>query len=82
MQFRVYSGPEGSENVSALDTDQMLFKEFAALDDALSWANHVMQGGRVPLLLEGDDGTWMDRRDIAEALNGGIRSEHSRRSVA
>ena len=51
----------------------MLFKEFTALDDALSWARHVEQGGRVPLLIEGDDGTRMDRRAVSEALRVGER---------
>ena len=53
----------------------MLFKEFAALDDALSWARHVEQGGRVPLLIEGDDGTRMDRRAIGDALRVGEREQ-------
>ena len=56
----------------------MLFKEFAALDDALSWARHVKQGGRVPLLIEGDDGTQMDRRSIADALGAGQREQVGR----
>ena len=68
MQYRVYSGPKGSGEISPMAKEQMLFKEFAALDDALSWARHVEQGGRVPLLIEGDDGTRMDRRAIADAL--------------
>ena len=38
--FRVYSGPKGVEDVSALDKEQMLFKEFAALDDALLVGAH------------------------------------------
>ncbi len=46
----------------------MLFKEFTMLDEALSWARHVERDGRVPLLIEGDDGTRMDRRVIADAL--------------
>ncbi|HET7850263.1 MAG TPA: hypothetical protein VFL51_14480 [Pseudolabrys sp.] len=68
MRYRVYSGPRGSADVSPLEKEQLLFKEFAALDDALSWAHHVEQGGRVPLLIEGDDGTKMDKRAIADAL--------------
>ena len=60
MQYRVYSGPKGSGEISPIAKERMLFKEFAALDDALSWARHVEQGGRVPLLIEGDDGTQMD----------------------
>jgi hypothetical protein len=73
MQFRVYSGPKGSGEISPIAKEQMLFKEFTALDDALSWARHVEQGGRVPLLIEGDDGTSMDRRAIAAALGAGQR---------
>ena len=45
MQYRVYSGPKGSGEISPIAKEQMLFKEFAALDDALSWARHVEQGG-------------------------------------
>jgi hypothetical protein len=75
MRFRVYSGPKGSDDVSALAKEQMLFKEFTSLDDALSWSRHVKQGGRLPLLIEGDDGTRMDRRAIADALGVGLREQ-------
>jgi hypothetical protein len=75
MRYRVYSGPKGSGDVSAVAKEQMLFKEFAALDDALSWARHIEKDGRVPLLIEGDDGTRMDRRDIADALRVGEREQ-------
>jgi hypothetical protein len=53
----------------------LLFKEFAALDDALSWARHLEGGGRVPLLIEGDDGTHMNRRAIIDALRVGMREQ-------
>ena len=75
MTYRVYSGPKGSGEISPLAKQQMLFKEFTALDDALSWARHVQQTGRVPLLIEGDDGTRMDRRSIADALGVGQREQ-------
>ncbi len=75
MQFRVFSGPKGSDDVSAATKEQMLFKEFTSLDEALSWARHVRQGGRVPLLIEGDDGTRLDRRAIADALGVGLREQ-------
>jgi hypothetical protein len=75
MRYRVYSGPKGSGDVSPIAKEQMLFKEFAALDDALSWSRHVEQGGRVPLLIEGDDGTHMDRRTIVDALRVGEREQ-------
>jgi len=53
----------------------MLFKEFVTLDDALSWARHMEQTGRTPLLIEGNDGTRMDRRAIVDALRVGMRDE-------
>ncbi len=46
----------------------MLFKEFGSLDEAIAWANHVKDSGRVALLNEGDDGTRLDRSEIAMAL--------------
>jgi hypothetical protein len=73
MRYRVYSGPKGSGEISPITRESMLFKEFAALDDALSWAGHVEKGGRVPLLIEGDDGTYMNRRAIADAVRVGSR---------
>ena len=74
MQYRVYSGPKGSADVSPLEKCQLLFKEFATLDDALSWARHLEGTGRIPLLIEGDDGTRMNRRAIADALRVGSGS--------
>ena len=75
MRYRVYSGPKGAEDVSAIGKDQMLFKEFTTLDDALLWSRHVEKGGRLPLLIEGNDGTRMDRRAIVNALRVGMREE-------
>jgi len=73
MAFRVYSGPKGAEDVSPLEKSQMLFKEFGVLDEALSWAHHLEKSGRIPLLIEGDDGTRMDRRAIVNVLRVGAR---------
>jgi hypothetical protein len=68
MRYRVYSGPRGSAAISPLDRERMLFKEFDTLDGALGWARHLSASGRVPLLIEGDDGTRLDKPDIAAAL--------------
>jgi hypothetical protein len=68
MRYRVYSGPRGSEAVSPMEKDRLLFKEYATLDEALNWARHVDRQGGVALLIEGDDGTAMTKRDIATAL--------------
>lgn len=68
MSYRVYSGPHGAEKIFPLEKDRMLFKECASLDDAISWARHVNDGGRTTLLIEGDDGTHLTRTEIAAAL--------------
>lgn len=68
MQYRVYSGPSGTQTISPLEKDKLLFKEFGALDDAFAWAQHVSTTGRVALLIEGDDGTHLTKHDIANAL--------------
>jgi hypothetical protein len=77
MRFRVYSGPKGSGDVSPLEKEHLLFKEFASVDEALAWSRHVDRQGRVSLLIEGDDGTRMNKRDIAEALRLGAREQIS-----
>lgn len=53
----------------------MLYKELPMLDEALSWARHLDQTGRAPLLIEGDDGVRMDRRAIIDAIRIGVREE-------
>jgi len=68
MSYRVYSGPRGSQAVAPLEKDRMLFKEFATLDEAMSWARHVNDGGRTTLLVEGDDGTHLTRAEVVAAL--------------
>ena len=75
MTYRVYSGPKGSAEVAVIEKSQLLFKEFNGLDEALSWARHVERTGRIPLCLEGDDGTRMDRRAIVNALRVGEREQ-------
>jgi hypothetical protein len=78
MRYRVYSGPKGSDEISPINKDKMLFKEFDSMDQALSWSRHVEEEGRTPLLIEGDDGTRMDRRAIADALRVGNREQVQR----
>ena len=75
MRYRVFSGPPGVTDISPVQRDQMLFKEFGSLDEALSWARHLEKGGRLPLLIEGDDGTHLDKRAIVEALRVGARED-------
>lgn len=55
--------------ISPLDKDRLLYKEFDTLDGALAWARYVNTGGRVALLIEGDDGTRLGKQEIAGALH-------------
>jgi hypothetical protein len=75
MSFRVFSGPPGTKDISADQRDQMLFKECSSLDEALSWARHLEKSGRAPPLIEGDDGTRLDKRGIVDALRIGQRED-------
>jgi len=68
MTYRVYSGPRGSESISPLEKDRHLYKEFNSLDEAMGWARHINDSGRVALLVEGDDGTRLTKQQIATAL--------------
>jgi hypothetical protein len=53
---------------SPLDKSRLLYKEFDTLDAAMGWARHLDVGGRVALLIEGDDGTSLSKQEIAAAL--------------
>ncbi|HTC04802.1 MAG TPA: hypothetical protein VK749_15465 [Xanthobacteraceae bacterium] len=68
MTYRVYSGPRGSETILPAEKDRHLYKEFSGLDEAMSWARHINKGGRVALLIEGDDGTRLTKQQIVTAL--------------
>ena len=76
MTYRVYSGPRGSESISPLEKDRLLYKEFSVLDEAMSWARHVNKSGRVALLIEGDDGTQLTKQQIATALKNPETGDH------
>jgi len=78
MTYRVYGGPRGTQDVSPIDKHRMLFKEYAGLDEAFGWAQHLSDRGGVALLIEGDDGTTLNRREIAAALGG--RERHPGRA--
>ena len=75
MTYRVYSGPRGSESIAPLEKDRHLFKEFNLLDEAMSWARHINNSGRVTLLIEGDDGTRLTKPQIVTALKNPETSE-------
>ena len=68
MTYRVYSGPRGSQSIAPAEKDRQLYKEFSVLDEAMGWARHLNDSGRVALLIEGDDGTRLTKQQIAAAL--------------
>jgi len=68
MRYRVFSGPPGTGALSPLEKERMLFKEFDTLDGALAWARHLSESGRVALSIDGDDGTFLSKQEIAAAL--------------
>ena len=68
MTFKVYSGPAGTDAVSPIHKDRMLFKEFWSFDEALSWASHIKETGRVAFLIEDDTGKTLGKREIAAAI--------------
>jgi hypothetical protein len=71
MLYRLYSGPRGAEPIRAIDKHAMLFKSFTSFDEALGFADHLDRAGQVALLIEGDDGSSFDRREIAALLQHG-----------
>lgn len=75
--FRVYSGPEGS-TLSPVDKGRNLYKSFDTLDEAIGWAYRVSRDGRSAMLIEGDDGTHLDKQALAKALRH-RRGEHEHR---
>jgi hypothetical protein len=80
MIYRVYSGPRGSQSISPLEKDRQLYKEFHNLDEAMSWARHINDSGRVTLLIEGDDGTRLTKQQVVTALKNpeaGGTAEHA-----
>ena len=79
MTYRVYSGPPGTETVPPMEKERWLYKEFGLLDDALGWARHVNHDGRVALLIEGDDGTQLTKREISAALRHPEESDRAPR---
>jgi hypothetical protein len=68
MTYKVFIGPRGADAISPLEKEHALFKEIDDLDQALAFAHAMQKRGAVPLLIEGDDGTRLDKQQIATAL--------------
>lgn len=70
MTYRAYYGTSASEQIPALQKDRWPFREFSDLDQALQWATAVASKGTTVLAIDGDDGTQLDKNEIAAALAG------------
>jgi hypothetical protein len=82
MTYRVYSGPPGTEAVPAMEKERWLYKEFGLFDEALGWARHVNNSGRVALLIEGDDGTHLNKKEISAALRHSEETDRAPKTQA
>jgi hypothetical protein len=82
MTYRVYSGPPGTEAVPVMEKERWLYKEFGLFDEAIGWARHVNVSGRVALLIEGDDGTRLTKKEIAAALRHSEETERAPKAKA
>jgi len=68
--YRVYSGPPGMKRLSAEEKARCLYEEFGFIDEALDFAAEITRNGRVPVLIEGDNGIELDFGEIADAMDG------------
>jgi hypothetical protein len=75
MAYRVFSGPKGTADMSSFTKEKALYKEFDSIDEAYWWSRHLDRHGRVALLIEGDDGTCLNRHEIREAVSVGAREQ-------
>jgi hypothetical protein len=65
--YRAYYGPAGSGRIPPVEKDRWPFKQFANLDAALHWARTAVNGGTAVIAIEGDDGTHLERNEIASS---------------
>ena len=66
--YKIYSAPSGTETVSPMDKEKLLYKEVGTMDEAISWASHMSRTGHSVVSIEGDDGTRLSASEIASAL--------------
>lgn len=66
--YKIYSAPAGTETVSPIEKEKLLYKEVGTMDEAISWASHMSRTGHAVVSIEGDDGTHLSASEIASAL--------------
>lgn len=62
--YRAYFGTL-RDAVSPIDKDRQPTKAFRDLDEALMWSREVMSKGTSVTAIDGDDGTHLDKNEIA-----------------
>jgi len=70
MTYKVYSGPPGSTVLRVVERNRALYEEFGLLDEAIDWARHLDERGRIPLLIENEHGARLTRPEIEAAIHG------------
>lgn len=63
--YRAYFGHLRDAPVSPIEKERRSMKAFRDLDEALVWSREVMSKGTSVTTIEGDDGTHLDRNEIA-----------------
>jgi hypothetical protein len=66
--YTVYFGPKGCGDRAGSYAAQLLSKRFASVSEALLWAHVAAGRGSAVLRLQGDDGTDLNRDDLACAF--------------
>ena len=69
--YRAYYGAAGCGPVPPLEKGRWPFREFTNLDDALFWAREAIKRGTTVTMIQGDDGTWLSRNEIASSVRQG-----------
>jgi hypothetical protein len=67
--YRAYFGPSGFDKPPAAEKDRWRFREFSRLSDALAWAGQVSGHGTAVAFIEGDDGTYLMKSEIATSFD-------------
>lgn len=66
--YRAYFGTQGCGIPGPLEKERWPSREFSQMADALVWTQRLAKRGAVVVAIEGDDGTQLNRADIASRL--------------
>jgi hypothetical protein len=66
--YRAYYGAEKGTGVPPLEKERWPCRQFENLDQALLWSQAVAKHGTAVIAIEGDDGTQLNRSEIAGYL--------------